>query len=309
MIPSRSAVGPNGGLVYHARVRPAEAGETLLDYHVRRFRHTGADEWRRRLADGAIRLNGVTARGDERLAAGDALEFHRAGWVEPEAPRTFAVVFEDEDLLVVEKPAGLQVLPGGPFHATTLTGLVRASTPDRGEAAPAHRLGRGTSGLQVLGKSALGRAGLARAFRARVVRKTYLAWVAGTGLPASCCVRDPIGTRPHGPTTVALVTADGKPSVTRLRVLRRDPARGRTLVAAQPITGRPNQIRVHAAAAGAPLVGDPLYRAGGVPEGDATPGQGGYRLHAAAIALPHPRDGHWLRLRSRPDWLEESAPS
>lgn len=309
MIPPRSAVRPNGGLVYHARVRPAEAGETLLGYHVRRFRHTGEGEWRRRLAAGAIRLNGETARGDERLAAGDALEFHRTGWVEPEAPRTFAVVFEDEDLLVVEKPAGLQVLPGGPFHATTLMALVRASAPERADAAPAHRLGRGTSGLQVFGKSALGRAGLARAFRARAVRKTYLAWVTGTTLPASCRVHDPIGSRAHGPTTVALVTADGKPSLTRLRVLRRDREGSRTLVAAQPITGRPNQIRVHAAAAGAPLVGDPLYRAGGVPAGDATPGQGGYRLHAAAIALPHPRDGRWLRLRSRPEWLTESTPS
>jgi 23S rRNA pseudouridine1911/1915/1917 synthase len=298
---------PNEGLVYHARVRPGEAGETLLDYHVRRFRHTGAREWRRRLAEGRIRLNGCTARGDELLEVGDALEFHRAGWVEPEVPETFEVVFEDEDLLVVDKPAGLQVLPGGPFHATTLMALVRASRPDRASCAPAHRLGRGTSGLQLFGKSARGRAGLAEAFRARRVRKTYLAWVAGTRLPTSTRITDPIGSCDHGPTTVARVDPAGKPSLTRVRVLRREPAGERSLVAAQPITGRPNQIRVHAAAAGAPLVGDPLYRPGGRPDGDATPGAGGYLLHAASLALRHPGHGHWLRLRSRPPWLERES--
>jgi 23S rRNA pseudouridine1911/1915/1917 synthase len=96
---------------------------------------------------------------------------------------------------------------------------------------------------------------------------------------------------------------DGKPSATRLRVLARDEAAGRSLVAAQPITGRPDQIRIHLAARGAPLVGDPLFGPGGLPCSDARPGEGGYFLHAAALSVLHPATGRRLKLRSRPDWL------
>jgi 23S rRNA pseudouridine1911/1915/1917 synthase len=84
-------------------------------------------------------------------------------------------------------------------------------------------------------------------------------------------------------------------------VLRRESER--TLVAAQPITGRPDQIRIHLAAAGAPIVGDPLFGPGGVPKSDAPPGAGGYLLHAAALSFPHPATGARLKFRSLPAWL------
>jgi len=93
----------------------------------------------------------------------------------------------------------------------------------------------------------------------------------------------------------------GRASRTRVRVLRREVAR--TLVAAQPITGRPDQIRIHLAAAGAPIVGDPLFGPGGTPKSSAPPGAGGYLLHAAALSFPHPATSVRLKLRSFPDWL------
>ncbi|MEQ1891881.1 MAG: RNA pseudouridine synthase [Planctomycetota bacterium] len=142
---------------------------------------------------------------------------------------------------------------------------------------------------------------LAHDFRTFAVQKTYLAWAEGNALPDSIHARQPIGTRPHGPLELACVEPDGQPSLTRLRVLRREPAR--MLIAAQPITGRANQIRIHAAACGAPLVGDPLYGPGGVPKSNATAAAGGYFLHAAALSFRHP-DGRWIKLRSWPDWLE-----
>lgn len=291
----------NDGLVYHAQVAPEEAGERALDFHVRRFRHTERAGWRARFAAGAIRRNGRVATEDEVLASGDRLEFWREPWDEPEAPRTFTVVFEDEDVLALVKPAGLQVLPAGPFSRSTLLTLVRESSPERAASAPAHRLGRGTSGLIVFGKSARARAGLAHQFRTFALQKTYLAWAEGSALPDSLAARQPIGTRAHGPLELACVESDGQPSHTRLRVLRRE--RERMLIAAQPITGRANQIRIHAAACGAPLVGDPLYGPGGVPKSNATAAAGGYFLHAAALSFRHP-DGRWIKLRSRPDWLE-----
>ena len=292
----------NQGITYRVVVAPDEAGEAALDFHVRRFRHSTREEWQARFAAGVIRRNGRVAAEDEVLASGDKLEFWREPWDEPTAPQHFGVVFEDEDVLVVLKPAGLQVLPAGPFSRSTLLELVRASAPERATAAPAHRLGRGTSGLTVFGKSARARTSLAHDFRTFAVQKTYLAWAEGEALPDSLHARQPIGTRPHGPLELACVEPDGQPSFTRLRVLRREP--GRMLIAAQPITGRANQIRIHAAACGAPLVGDPLYGPGGVPKSNATAAAGGYFLHAAALSFRHPADGRWLKLRALPEWLE-----
>jgi 23S rRNA pseudouridine1911/1915/1917 synthase len=197
----------------------------------------------------------------------------------------------------------LQVLPAGPFSARTLLTLVRASDATRSDAAPAHRLGRGTSGLIAFGKTALGRASLSRQLRELTLGKTYLAWCEGTSLPASFAARQPIARVPHGPLTIHAAAAEGRPSLTRVRVLRRTAEQ--TLVAAQPITGRPDQIRIHLAAAGAPIVGDPLFGAGGVPKSDAPPGAGGYLLHSAGLSFDDPQTGARVRLRSRPDWLAE----
>lgn len=291
----------NRGFVYRARVAAADAGQSVLAFHVRRFRHSDEAQWRAAIALGRVLVNGRRAAADEPLSAGDELEFHRPPWQEPDAPEAFTVAFEDEHVLVVVKPAGLQVLPAGPFSARTLLTLVRASDPARATAAPAHRLGRGTSGLMVLGKTEVARASLARQFREFVPVKTYLAWVAGAALPDSFVATQPIARVAHGPLSIHVAAERGRASRTRVRVLRREAER--TLVAAQPITGRPDQIRIHLAAAGAPIVGDPLFGPGGTPKSDAPPGAGGYLLHAAALSFPHPATGARLKLRSLPAWL------
>jgi 23S rRNA pseudouridine1911/1915/1917 synthase len=234
------------------------------------------------------------------------------------------------------------VLPAGPFSERTLLELVRASDPSRGTAAPAHRLGRGTSGLVAFGKTALGRASLVRQFREQTLTKTYLAWVEGARLPDSFAARQPIGRVTHGPLAIHVAAAHGRAALTRVRVLRRlvrdssvgaalaataesrlkplpqEPlprgplpqhTRERALVAAQPITGRPDQIRIHLASAGAPIVGDPLFGPGGLPTSDVPPGAGGYLLHAAALSFAHPASGARIKARSLPGWLQDRAPS
>jgi 23S rRNA pseudouridine1911/1915/1917 synthase len=178
---------------------------------------------------------------------------------------------------------------------------VRASDTSRAAAAPVHRLGRGTSGLIAFGKSALGRSSLNRQLREQRVGKTYLAWVEGAQLPSSLAVRRPIARVAHGPIEIHVAAEHGRAALTRVRVLERE--RERTLVAAQPITGRPDQIRIHLAAVGAPIVGDPLFGPGGTPKSDAPPGAGGYLLHAAALSFAHPATGARVRLRSLPEWL------
>jgi 23S rRNA pseudouridine1911/1915/1917 synthase len=291
----------NRGFIYRARAATADAGQSVLAFHVARFRHSDEAEWRAAIDLGRVLVNGRRATPEQRLEAGDELEFHRPPWHEPEAPERFDVAFEDEHVLVVVKPPGLQVLPAGPFSARTLLALVRASDASRAEAAPAHRLGRGTSGLIAFGKTARGRSALTRQLRELTLGKTYLAWVAGARLPASFAARQPIARIAHGPLTIHAAAPHGRPSLTRVRVLRR--AGERTLVAAQPITGRPDQIRIHLAAAGAPIVGDPLFGPGGVPISQLPPGRGGYLLHAAGLSFEHPMSRARIRLRSLPDWL------
>jgi 23S rRNA pseudouridine1911/1915/1917 synthase len=293
----------NEGYLYSTRVEPRDAGSSVLEFHARRFPHHDLEQWKSAIEAGRVRLNGGSARCDERVRAGDRLEYDRPAWDEPAAPLTFRVVHEDADLLVVDKPAGLQVLPAGPFTRATLLHLVRASEPSRAGCSPIHRLGRGTSGLILFGKHAAARAHLARQFQDRRARKTYLALVQGTDLPASLRAEQPIGRCSHGPLRIACVLPGGQAALTRIRVLTRQASLARSLVAAQPITGRADQIRIHLAAAGAPILGDPLYGPGGLPKSDCTPGEGGYFLHATALAIVHPRSERRLALRSFPEWL------
>jgi 23S rRNA pseudouridine1911/1915/1917 synthase len=291
----------NQGWVYRARVGPQDAGQSVLAFHVERFRHSDEATWRAAIELGRVLVNCRPATAEQTLRAGDELEFHRPPWNEPEAPESFEVAFEDEHVLVAVKPAGLQVLPAGPFSARTLLGLVRASHASRAEAAPAHRLGRGTSGLIAFGKTGAARSSLARQFRDFTLCKTYLAWVVGADLPASFAARQPIGRVAHGPLEIHVAAEQGRASLTRVRVLRREA--DRTLVAAQPITGRPDQIRIHLAAAGAPIVGDPLFGPGGTPKSAVPPGAGGYLLHAAALSFAHPASGARVKVRSLPAWV------
>ena len=296
-------MGTNQGYVYRHRVASADSGKDVLAMHVERFEHSDEAGWRRAIGEGRVRVNGRVAAAEERLRAGDELEFHRAPWSEPEAPLTFVVAYEDEQVLVVDKPAGLQVLPAGLFHEHTLMRLVQRSAPERADSAPVHRLGRGTSGLMLFGKTSAARAELSRQLREFVALKTYFGRVVGTELPRSAIARQPIGRVPVGNWQTFAVAEGGLPSVTRVRVLVRDLATGTTLVAAQPITGRANQIRIHLAALGAPLVGDPLFAPGGGLKSTARSAEGGYLLHAASLGFTHPTTGRWIKLRSRPAWL------
>jgi len=303
---SASMGGANQGYIYRTRVGGADAGSSVLAFHVARFRHSDETAWREAIALGRVLVNGRPVAAGDLLSAGDELEFHRPPWHEPDAPESFGVAFEDDDVLVAVKPAGLQVLPAGPFCARTLLELVRASDATRAAAAPAHRLGRGTSGLIAFGKSALGRSSLGRQFRDFTLQKTYLAWVEGAPLPGSFAARQPIAPVQHGPLRIHVAAERGRESLTRVRVLRRERggASERALVAAQPITGRPDQIRIHLAAAGAPIVGDPLFGPGGTPKSDAPPGAGGYLLHAAALSFALPTGDARVKLRSLPAWLQ-----
>ena len=293
-------MGMNQGWTYRERVDRAGAGQTILAYYTERYRHSNQQEWRERIDSGQILLEGQQVGAETCLRLGQKLIYQRPPWQEPMVPLTFEVLYEDLDLLVAAKPAGLPVMPGGGFLEHTLLWRLRLRYPQE-TPTPIHRLGRGTSGLMLLARSQSARSRLSRQMRDRQISKTYRALVQGVDLPEEFTIRTPIGKLPHpvlgyvyGP------KPDGLFALSHGQVLRRNA--NTTLVEVNILTGRPHQIRIHLAAAGYPLVGDPLYQVGGKPRQPSVhpganprlteklpvPGDCGYYLHAYQLRFNHP---------------------
>ena len=288
----------NEGFTYRERIDAGGLPTTLLAYLGRRYRHSSTLEWKARIEAGNVLVDAGPSTPDRVLRGGQEIVWRRPPWDEPEAPLAFRVLYEDGDLLAVEKPAGLPTLPGANFLHHTLAYQVRRYATD---AVALHRLGRWTSGLVLFARSRCARVELARQLRSREVRKRYRALASGDPAWDAITVDRPIGPVAHPLLgSVHAAASHGKPSVSRVEVLER--REGAFLCDVWIATGRPHQIRIHLAAAGHPLVGDPLYVSGGVPAVDsrAVPGDPGYALHAAEAVFRHPRDGRELALISAP---------
>jgi len=336
---------PNQGWVYRERVPPALAGLEVSAFYAARHRHSDQGIWQHRLAAGEIHCNGVLLRQDIPLASGDQLAWHRPPWIEGSVPASWGVVYDDGDLHVIDKPAGLPVLPAGGWLEHTVLRLLegRHSNDPGGIPRPVHRLGRFTSGLLVCARRPQTRAWLSARLRestgaglpdpcpdpgldhgleptpgaphgadrplrpapataAAGCRKLYrallmpgvLALQPGESLPITV----PIGRRPHPQLGRIWCAADGREpgdlaARSTLTLLERSSRAD--LVQVAIASGRPHQIRIHCAALGAPLLGDPLYSPGGQAAAEARPGDGGYRLQAWRLELELP-SSDWMAL-------------
>lgn len=256
------------------------------------------------MADGAVVMREHTLRKPAaRVAAGDRLSVELRPTQQAQAfvPQAMAldIVFEDADLLVIQKPAGLVVHPAaGHWTGTLLNGLLAHHTGAAAlpRAGIVHRLDKDTSGLMLVGKSRLAVEALVRAIAARQVNRQYLALAHGRwqGAPEQG-VDQPIGRDANNRLRMAVVrpeTGVGKSAQTTLRLL--DGSAHACLVACKLHTGRTHQIRVHMAWKGHPLVGDALYG------GRASWGMERQALHAARLTLRHPVTGEPLAFRSSP---------
>lgn len=286
----------NGGYLFCEKVPREAEGTPLLEWLAGRYRHSAIETWRERVERGEVLVDGARPDANQSLISGQSIEWQRPPWNEPEVDKDYSVLFEDTDLLAVAKPRGLPTVPGGgEFLENTLLSLVRLRAPT---ASPMHRLGRTTSGVVLFALTPAARRHVQEAWRTGKVQKTYRALAQGAP-PERLILDTPIGPVAHPLLgTVHAASAQGRPSHSEARLLEQRP--GSALLEVEIATGRPHQIRIHLAAAGFPLVGDPLYAAGGAVRETAVPGDGGYLLHAWRLALAHPTTLAPLELVARP---------
>jgi 23S rRNA pseudouridine955/2504/2580 synthase len=296
-------------------VDPEEADRRLDNFLASRLKGVPRTHLYRLIRSGQVRVNSRRAGPDRRLEPGDKVRIppvrtaagpaarlvrpESAGWIEAR------VLFEDEDLLVLDKPAGLAV-HGGSGVSLGAIELLRAARPRARSLELVHRLDRDTSGCLLIAKKPSSLRSLQAQFRAGTVEKSYLALMVGKLKSAERHVDARLLTSERrGGERHVRVDPLGKAALSRFIVEERLP--GATLVRVLLVTGRTHQIRVHAASIGLPLAGDTRY--GQVP--DAVTRHCGLRrlfLHAATIAFDSARDERVIRVTSPlPDDLADAA--
>jgi 23S rRNA pseudouridine1911/1915/1917 synthase len=289
----------NKGYEYREEIGGKAAGLNILNYMASRYPQVSEAEWLQRITSGRVLLDGIPARPEAILSAGSTLIWVRPPWEEPEVPLSFAILYRDEHLVGVAKPEGLPTVPGGgQFLDNTLLALVRRHFP---EANPLHRLGRGTSGVVLFARSPEAFSRMSQAWRRGEILKVYRTLATGAPVEDVFDIHVAIGAVPHQVLkTIHAASANGKPSHSCVRVLER--REGCSLLEVRITTGRPHQIRIHLAAAGHPLIGDPLYGVGGVPKEGcrALPGDLGYHLHSELLGFSHPFTREWTEISCFP---------
>jgi 23S rRNA pseudouridine1911/1915/1917 synthase len=216
------------------------------------------------IGQGYILVNGQRTKANQRLSKVDRITVELPlSPVHPLAePIPLAIVYEDADILVIDKPAGLTVhpAPGHPSHTLVNAALAHypglAMSNELMRPGIVHRLDKDTSGLIVIAKSDFAREYLAAQFKSRTVTKGYLVLVRGRLSPEQGMIEAPIGRDPHSRRRMA-ISETGKEASTQYRVQKYLDTY--TLVEVTPLTGRTHQIRVHLSAIGCPVVGDPVY--------------------------------------------------
>ena len=258
------------------------------------------------IADGYITVNGRVAKASLKLNIGDRVDI-----IIPPAPPSLLspeaiplnILYEDADLLVVDKPAGLTVhpAPGHPDH--TLVNAILFHFPHLADISDSlrpgivHRLDRDTSGVMLVAKNAVAQANLIDQFKARTIVKAYLVLVKGRLTPERGIIEAPVGRDPRNRKRMAVVAA-GREARTEYQVVKY--IGSYTLLEIIPQTGRTHQIRVHLAAIGYPVAGDPIY-------GVKSPHLSRQFLHACRLGFKLPSTGEYVEFKSElPSDLEQA---
>jgi 23S rRNA pseudouridine1911/1915/1917 synthase len=305
--PAPAAALPDGPI--ELTVEPAEAGERIDRWLGRRLRPTYSRSFLvQRIEAGAVLVNGRTVRPAYPIESGDRVVVDATPPDHAPKPEPIAleILYEDEHVLVVNKPVGMLVHPGiGSTGGTLVNALLHhrpwiatVGSPDR--PGIVHRLDRDTSGVMVVALSNPARWKLVNQFKARTIHKEYRAVVVGKVALQSDYVDLPIAQDRNHPERQRIDLVNGKPSSTFYEVVERLP--GYTYLRAHPLTGRTHQIRLHLAHLGHPCVADPIYgRQVGLQyrrlieeheaRGEKVPSIRRQALHAHRLKFTHPVDG------------------
>ncbi len=304
-------------------VAPDEAGARLDRWLAARLPAFSRSRLKALIEQGAVYVGGRTMDDPAyRIKAGDAIEIGVPAPTpaEPEGEAIpLDVVYEDEALIVIDKPAGLVVHPAAGHGSGTLVNALIAHCGASlsgigGVKRPGivHRLDKDTTGLMVVAKSDEAHRGLAAQFadhgREGALTRRYRAFVWRAPERASGVISAPMGRHPHNRLKMT-IRKDGREAITHYRVGERFPAKGTTIaseIEAELETGRTHQVRVHLAHIGAPLIGDPLYATGFRTKTNTLPASvrtvvenfGRQALHAEALGFLHPISGELLEFES-----------
>jgi 23S rRNA pseudouridine1911/1915/1917 synthase len=286
--------------VLSCRVAEGQAGRRLDQVLAELFADYSRSRLQRWIRDGRVTLDGKPCRAKEKVWGGETIRLQPVMEEEVDAKAQaipLDILFEDETLLVVNKPAGLVVHPAAGNPDGTLLNALLHHQPHLSQlprAGIVHRLDKETSGLLVVAKTLQAQTSLVAQLQARSVKREYRAIAQGV-MTAGGHIDEPIGRHPVNRLKMAVIDS-GKPAVTHYRVLER--FRAHTYLRVNLETGRTHQIRVHLAHIRHPLLGDPLY--GGhlrLPAGASEPLRTALRqfhrqaLHALRLALQHPQSG------------------
>lgn len=281
---------------------PKESRGDRLDAHLARaFADLSRARLQQLIQDGRLLVDGRAPKPSLRLKGGEVVELT----VPPPAPARplpqdlpLRVLYEDEDLLVLDKAAGMVVHPAAGHADGTLVNALLHRVKDLrgvgGELRPGivHRLDRDTSGCLVVAKHEQALSALQRAFKGREVHKRYLAIVQGVPRAAQATIDTPYGRHPRQRKKFTGRLKEGKRAVTAYQV--RERLQGAALLEVELLTGRTHQIRVHLAEAGHPLLGDALYGR------RRSPAIARQALHAWRLDFPHPRTGERMAFEAPP---------
>lgn len=281
-----------------------EAGESRLDAFLAGREELGLSRSRIKglIEEGHVKVNGAKPKASQSVNSGDQV------WVAIPAPKVIDlapegipldVVYEDGDVLVVNKQRGLVVHPAAGHWSGTLVNAVLDKVDDLegigGELRPGivHRLDKDTTGLLVIAKTEKAMASLTEQIRTHTARRIYWALVHGNNMPETGRIEAPIGRHPGDRKRMAVNTRWGREATTHFKVLER--YRGYALLECRLETGRTHQIRVHLSFIGHPVVADPLYGTRKahlemVPQA----------LHARQLGFYHPSSGEWVEFTAEP---------
>jgi 23S rRNA pseudouridine1911/1915/1917 synthase len=320
--PSAAAAPGTGDLPpgpFCLRAAPEEAGERVDRFLARRIAPVSRARVQALMAAGEVRRDGTPITDPAEPVRAGATYVLAVPAPRPARPAAQAIpltiLYEDQDLIVIDKPSGLVVHPApGNEDGTLVNALIAHCGPTLavgGEQRPGivHRLDKDTSGVMVAAKTELAMAGLVAAFSGRTADRTYLALVWGCPTPAAGEIEGAIGRDPRDRKRMAIRPhGGGREALTRYRTLRVWAGGAASLLECRLATGRTHQIRVHLASRGHPLVGDPVYlrRVPAAARRLAEPLRGRLldfprqALHAARLGFAHPRTGLPLAFETAP---------